>query len=343
MPRRTNFFQNLVTLVQQALVPTGAKVLASHMVPGLTPGRTREIDVYIETAIGPYSMRIAVEAKDESRKFDVTSMEEIVGKYRGRNNVSVDKVVVVTHRGFTLEAAALASAERIECMTLAEAEGQDWLGIITCPVHGPVARSITGPHTLKLKMDPHVEYVGFDPPIGSHEENRAATAEGRLLCRCHRTDVGSLVDVANAYLFGEVLRSPQIIGKLNEVASEGKGTAAVHLTRPIPNHVLRFREHDYPIASISVRIRYINSEAPFETKRYTMRDSSGTETSVQYGEAKTGGKVFEMLMPFGEQFQRGVLKLSDDEASDREPDYYMNADFKGAIWEWKDARWSKKQ
>lgn len=108
MPRRTNFFQNLVTLVQQALVPTGAKVLASHMVPGLTPGRTREIDVYIETAIGPYSMRIAVEAKDESRKFDVTSMEEIVGKYRGRNNVSVDKVVVVTHRGFTLEAAALA-------------------------------------------------------------------------------------------------------------------------------------------------------------------------------------------------------------------------------------------
>ena len=222
MPKRTNSFQNLVTLVQEALVPTG-KVIASHMVPGLTPGKFREIDVYIETAIGPYSIKIAVEAKDESRKFDVTSMEEIVGKYRGRNNVSVDKVVVVTHRGFTPESEALAGAERIECMTLSEAEGHDWLGIVTCPVHGPVVRSFTGPQPFILKMDPHVDYVGVDPPIGSDEENRAAVTEGRLLCRCHGNDCGNLMGLAHAYLFREVLPNPEIIRKLKEVASEGRG------------------------------------------------------------------------------------------------------------------------
>jgi hypothetical protein len=69
-------------------------------------------------------------------------------------------------------------------------------------------------------------------------------AEGRLRCRCHGNECGNLICLAHAYLFREVVPNPQIIAKLKEVASEEKGTAAVHFTRPIPNHVLRFREKD---------------------------------------------------------------------------------------------------
>ncbi len=34
MPKRCNDFQDLVTLIQEALVPQGAKVTPSAMVPG---------------------------------------------------------------------------------------------------------------------------------------------------------------------------------------------------------------------------------------------------------------------------------------------------------------------
>lgn len=83
MPKRSNSFQDLVTLIQEALVPLGATVTPSAMVPSKTSGNLREIDVLIETAVGPYSIRIAVEVKDEGRKLDATRIETIIGKYRG--------------------------------------------------------------------------------------------------------------------------------------------------------------------------------------------------------------------------------------------------------------------
>src|SRR5947209_8616319 len=104
MPKRCNDFQNLVTLIQEALVPLGAKVTPSAMVPGPSSGTLREIDILIETPVGPYDIKIAVEAKDEGRKMDATKIEAIIGKYRGRGSLVVNKVVVVAHRGFTEEA-----------------------------------------------------------------------------------------------------------------------------------------------------------------------------------------------------------------------------------------------
>ena len=78
-------------------------------------------------------------------------------------------------------------------------------------------------------------------------------------------------------------------------------------------------------------------------KQYTMKDSSGKESVVQYGEVSIAGKVFEMLMPFSGQFERGVLKLSDDDTSNRKPDYHKDPDYKGTIWELHDGKWLKKQ
>src|SRR5207245_10108016 len=83
MPRRTNDFQELVSLVQKALVPTGAVVTDSALVgiPGMS--EPREIDVLIETAVGPYRITIAVEARDHRRKMDSTKMESLIRKYMG--------------------------------------------------------------------------------------------------------------------------------------------------------------------------------------------------------------------------------------------------------------------
>ena len=99
MPRRTNDFQKLVTLVQKALAPKGAKVTESFLMELPGTGEAREIDVLIETSVGPYRIKIAVEAKDHYRKMDSTQFEAILGKY-SEGGVKVDKIVVVTSSGF---------------------------------------------------------------------------------------------------------------------------------------------------------------------------------------------------------------------------------------------------
>lgn len=312
MPQRTNDFQKIVTLIQEALVPTGAKVIASHMVPGLTPGRFREIDVFIETSIGPYSMKIAVEAKDESRRFDVTGMEEIVGKYKGRNNIVVDRIVVITHRGYSAEAEALARAENIVIMTLDEVEAHDWIKSLGCPVHGlPPWLEIKENQSFKLQLGPHIRFVKFTPSIGTVEEDRAAVTEGRIICRCHGHDKGSLIQHAHMVLFRYVLPNKVLTDKLKETASLARGSSILVASRDVPpNHLLRFRGKDYPITSYSVEIGYVDTVAPMEVKQLALKDDSGKRSFMQYSEAKSQDLTVTMLMPYDKQFERGVVKIN---------------------------------
>src|SRR5690606_8449036 len=86
----------------------------------------REIDVLIETAIGPYHMKIAVEAKDNRRKLDSTQFESLVGKYFVEGGVKVNKVVIVTHNGFYNPVIERARQLGVELLTLSEAKDVDW-------------------------------------------------------------------------------------------------------------------------------------------------------------------------------------------------------------------------
>ena len=100
MPQRTNAFQELVSLVQKALAPAGAVVTDSALLDVAGMSEPREIDVLIETDVGPYRIKIAVEARDHQRKMDSTQFESLIGKYLGEGGVKVNKIVIVTHNGF---------------------------------------------------------------------------------------------------------------------------------------------------------------------------------------------------------------------------------------------------
>lgn len=328
-------------------MPTGAKVISSHMVPGLIPGKFREIDVYIETKIGPYLVKIAVEAKDESRRFDVTSMEEIVGKYRGRNNISVNKVVVITHRGFTAEAIALAKTEDIEILTVEEASDHDWARAFPCRVHGDSCPRREPPKTFSIKMPPYLEMITFTPSTGSTEDDIAAVREGRIICKCHGTDQGNLIQIGHLYIAHQVLPNKELMAKMVEVAAQKSGKSALTVTLPIsshllPNHVLRFRNKDIEIKSISLRVRYVDATAPFVVRQMVMKDAEGKESFVQYGEAEVAGKMVSMLMPFGNGFERGILKI-DDPGPCEEIDFYLKPEYKGDYWQYRDGIWTGRE
>jgi hypothetical protein len=125
MPARSNAFQELVALVERSLAPRGAKVTESALVPG-QDDHVREIDILIESSMGPYAITIAVEAKDESRRMDITKFESIIGKYLTQSGIRVNQVVVVSRSGFCKPVIKRAEREGIKLLTLEKAMGHEW-------------------------------------------------------------------------------------------------------------------------------------------------------------------------------------------------------------------------
>lgn len=181
MPKRTNEFQKLVSLIHKAFAPQRAKVTESAL-----DDHGREIDVLIESQVGPYRIKIAVEAKDEGRKMDSTKFESIIGKYFGEGGVKVNKVVVVTHRGFYQPVIDRAKDLGIELLTLQEAKETDWQQF---PVRG----------TISFSMPPHICQIHFAPPIEVDSPKRL-WHKARMICP-HGHDHGTPMEAAVHLVF----------------------------------------------------------------------------------------------------------------------------------------------
>jgi hypothetical protein len=148
MPQRTNSFQQLVALIQQAFAPVGAKVTESVLVNVAGTAKPREIDVLIKTSVGPYQIKIAVEAKDEGRKMDMTRFEAIIGKYLVEGDPKVNKIVVITQRGFTHPVIDRAKKLGVELLTLRQAINADWFKLY--------------PQFVQLRIMPHICKIGVE-------------------------------------------------------------------------------------------------------------------------------------------------------------------------------------
>jgi len=207
MPQRTNDYQQLVHLIQMAPAPVGAKVNESVMIPG--QDTLREIDVLIETDVGPYSVKIAVEAKDFKRPLNVTEIEAVIGKYSGNGGIAVNKVVVVAKRGFSDAAEKRAKEARIELLTIKEAKESDW--------------SKLAPETMCFRMEPHIDRVDLVPPISATSSGGNPISNGRIVCKCHGNDKGSPAQWANWFLKTQVLPNTALLERLEQEAKRRGG------------------------------------------------------------------------------------------------------------------------
>jgi Restriction endonuclease len=174
MPQRTNPFQELVHLVELAFAGPEDKVTASVMETGQGLETEREIDIRRETSNGLYKIKVAVEAKDEGRPWEVTKVEQYLGKYRGEGRVVVDKSVLVSRQGFTTGAIEKARAADVVLLTLDEAKDFDWTKL------GPKFGPLTKETTLHVRFAPHVCKIIFDPPIPDCTFREKANADGRM-------------------------------------------------------------------------------------------------------------------------------------------------------------------
>jgi hypothetical protein len=122
MPKRSNEFQKLVTLINGCLHDSG-KVVESALLVDKTNGAKREVDILISSEIADYSVNISVEVRDRARKADITWVEEMHAKHE---HLPTDKLVLVSRRGFTKPALGKADFYGIEAITFEETLETDW-------------------------------------------------------------------------------------------------------------------------------------------------------------------------------------------------------------------------
>jgi hypothetical protein len=270
-------------------------------VPGLEGGR--EIDVLIEGQFGPYKLRVAVEAKDEGRKMDLTKFESIVGKYTGDGRVKVNKVVVVSHRGFYKNVQRRAKQLDMELITVAEATDTDW--------------SRYAPRQINFNFAPHLCSVDFDPPVGITDKTDLFD-HAHVFCT-HGTDHGPVRQYADQVLHSCVLPSrPHLLGELCQEATRHERGAVATVTCSMSHHFVRFNNSDHKVTAMTIRLHAVNSVGSMECTEIELSSSETGKRTIQRARATVGGKKLEILFPDGLESDQITLRIDSADPTVKE-------------------------
>jgi hypothetical protein len=107
MPRRSNFFQDVVELIHRHLAGD-AVVEGSALLTDLVSGDKREVDVVITSEVAGHEVRVKVEARSGRRKADVPWVEQQLAKHR---TLPSGVLVLVSEPGFAKTAREKAERE----------------------------------------------------------------------------------------------------------------------------------------------------------------------------------------------------------------------------------------
>lgn len=108
MPRRSNRSQKIVYLIKKHLAPPGSTVTESKMLKSAATGRSREVDIVVETTVADEDVVISVEVFDESRRADASKVEQLIKKHE---HLPTSQLVIVSWSGFTDGALDLIASE----------------------------------------------------------------------------------------------------------------------------------------------------------------------------------------------------------------------------------------
>ena len=265
-------------------------------VPG--GGALREIDVLFEMEIASYTVRFAIEAKDEGRKLGLLTIEAMIGKYRAKRSPKIDKVVLVSRNGFTREASEKAKANDIELKTLRKIEPADIEAL--APMSRATVRFDVAPHVAKL------EIKRTDGLALSSEEIKGAS----FVCGHGKNLGGVLVTVER--LKSEAIAIPGIAEQLRK-AHDSCGRFCCRVKVPIPHLLSVFNNMKHELESISFHVHAFNAAAKVECESYEMRDAidpTGIPLVVSRACAEVGGHKFEFVVPLCGTERRGSLKVT---------------------------------
>jgi hypothetical protein len=250
----------------------------------------------IESEVGPYQIKIAVEVKKEKRPFELGEMEQLVGKYKSNACIPVEKVVAVAQSGFTKGAKDKAEEVGIEMLTLKEAQQSDWTKL--------------APQRMAWQIPPCVERVELVPPVPS-KNGKDPLADGRFVCNCHGEEEGSPLQWATWLLRTQVYANPDLLVALADASRRRNSPISATLPRPLPNHTLVFEGERYTIDKLIVHLCCSNAVAPVKWSSFSMKGKSGANRLLDHGEARFGPKGVRMVIPNGPTSEKIVLRVDN--------------------------------
>lgn len=188
MPKRTNLFQQVVTIIQQHMARDATVEPSGWLVNRLT-GEKREVDVVIRQQVAGYEVIVSVEATAGGRKADAAWVESMVQKHR---NLPTSKLVLVSQAGFYAPARKLAEAENAVALAPEDLAVDDPAYVVVN------ALPSLWPKVLTIK--PETARVVVRRPSGDLLKVRDVPPDARVFWQDGR-EVGAMVDVFRA-LYG---------------------------------------------------------------------------------------------------------------------------------------------
>ncbi len=290
MPKRTNDFQQLVHMVEQAYAPFGAQVTESAM------ANMREIDVLIEApaTTASHRIKIAAETKDEKRALDVIVIEQYIGKYTGKGSIQVDQVVLVARKGFTKLARERAEQVGIKLFVLNEVTQSDWTKLV--------------PPQLAFKMPLHIDSVKLVPPVPS-KSGSDPLRDGRFVCTAHGTDYGSPLQWAQWLLKTQMEPNAEVMERLEAEAKAGDGGVTIDLPFPMMNYRLSFHGKLYTVNELRVEFHYVNATNSTQWASFKRSEQGCGDKIFDRMESELGGSRVRIGFPEGPTSQQLVVRF----------------------------------
>lgn len=224
----------------------------------------------------------------------MTHIETIIGKYQGTGSILIHKVVVIAQRGFTPAAERRAKQANLELLTIAKAKHSGWLKSV--------------PQTLVLRIQPHVCRIDFAPPITS-SRHADLVRQGRLVCKCCGQDKGTPAELGNKFLRTQVLRSPELLQRLEQEARRRNGQSLMSVSWPMPNHALRIDDETHDIEEVLIQVHCICASQPVTCSSYEIVQDGQSKHVVDHLDAQLGGKRIRAIIPDGPSSDRIILKI----------------------------------
>jgi len=192
-------FEKLISRIEAALAPEGAKVESPDHIQDKVTGEMREVDAAIRYQIGTVPILITIECRDRSGIEDVTWIEQIATK---RENIGAAKTIAVSSSGFTAPAIKLAELKGIEIRRISDITDEEIKKLI-------VWKGFVGRLFRAEIVDVGVHLDGEEPttPVRVSTRVRALIKKGKfnapVFCRCADGRFLSVVD------FLEMMTGPQ--------------------------------------------------------------------------------------------------------------------------------------
>jgi hypothetical protein len=259
---------------------------------------------------GGLKIKVAVEAKDEGRPWDLTHVDRYLGKYRGEGRVLVDKIVLVSRHGFTAGAIEKAKLADVVLFTLDEAKNFDWTNLD--PKYGDLKQSAM----LHVRIAPHVCKVVLEPPIEG--DDGKAAKEGKLVCE-HSEDHGTPFEFARRAIFEK--RHPPTIDKLKELERLATGQpngAVLQVEFDMSHYRLRYRGGEHPLRRITVIVHVTDATTRAECKAYELDTPEGKQI-IHHMSASLDEKHFQWVMPQGLKSKKMAMRIGHPPQTPKTP------------------------